>query len=515
MGETKVPLVLNTVDDAVDIAVRKSANITNPTVGSDVEFTVTATNVGGQQATGVVVTDAAPAGMTFTVANPNQGDYSNATGVWTVGTLDPGQSATLGITATINQAGSITNTASLTGVDQPDIDPGNDVVSITVGGEQADLQITKTVNRPNAHVGDQVTFVATLRNNGPSTATAITVSDQVTAGLRIDDATPSQGSFDTVTRTWNAGNLAAASEATLTVTATVLAAGAQTNTATITGSGTADPNISNNSAVASVTGEQIDISVSKTVDNPRPILGDIVEFDIIASNGGPSDASGVTILDALPAGLVFVGGTPSSGTYDAVTGQWTIGNLAVDASARLTIMARVDGQGVIVNTATLLAVDQPDSDSGNNRSSATVSGQQIDLAITKTVSDPRPNVGEEVTFTVTLTNNGPGDASGITISDAEAPGLSFTSVAADAGSYDGQSGVWNVPQLPAGASARLTVVATVDAAGAVTNTATITGSDQPDTNPSNDAASVPSMDRSSTSRSPRPSTGPRPHPETL
>ena len=238
-----------------------------------------------------------------------------------------------------------------------------------------------------------------------------------------------------------------------------------------------------------MTGEQIDISVSKTVDNARPILGDIVEFDIIASNGGPSDASGVMILDALPAGLVFVGATPSSGTYDDVTGQWTIGDLAVDASVSLTISARVGEPGVIVNTASLLAVDQPDSDSGNDQSSATVSGQQIDLAITKIVSNPRPNVGEEVTFTVTLTNNGPGDASGITISETEAAGLSFTSVTADAGLYESASGVWTVPQLPAGASARLTVGATVDAPGAVTNTATITGSDQPDTNPSNDAAS--------------------------
>ena len=326
VGETKVPLVLNTVDDAVDVAVRKSANITNPTVGSDVEFTVTATNVGGQQATGVVVTDAAPAGMTFTVANPNQGDYSNATGVWTVGTLDPGQSATLGITATINQAGSITNTASLTGVDQPDIDPGNDVVSITVGGEQADLQITKTVNRPNAHVGDQVTFVATLRNNGPSTATAITVSDQVTAGLRIDDATPSQGKFRYGDQNVECGK----SRCRLGGDAHCHRPPCwpperrrtpQRSRARPRPTRTS----SNNSAVASVTGEQVDISVSKTVDNPRPILGDNVESDIIASNGGPSDASGVMILDALPAGLVFIGGTPSSGTYDEVTGQWTIG----------------------------------------------------------------------------------------------------------------------------------------------------------------------------------------------
>ena len=111
----------------------------------------------------------------------------------------------------------------MTSVDQPDVNRGNDVVSVTVGGEQADLQITKTVDRLVVNVGDQVTFVATLRNNGPSAATAITVSDEVTAGLRIDEATPSQGSFDTVTRTWNAGNLAAASEATLTMTATVLA----------------------------------------------------------------------------------------------------------------------------------------------------------------------------------------------------------------------------------------------------------------------------------------------------
>ena len=65
------------------------------------------------------------------------------------------------------------------------------------------------------------------------------------------------------------------------------------------------------------------------------------------------------------------------------------------------------------NTATISDADQFDPNTGNNTASATETPQQADLAITKTVSNPTPNVGDIITFTVTLTNTGPDAATGV------------------------------------------------------------------------------------------------------
>ena len=69
------------------------------TVGSNVTFTITASNLGPSNATGVQVTDLLPAGLTFVSAVPSQGTYTSGTGVWNIGALVSGSSATLSLAA--------------------------------------------------------------------------------------------------------------------------------------------------------------------------------------------------------------------------------------------------------------------------------------------------------------------------------------------------------------------------------------------------------------------------------
>ena len=112
----------------IDLELDKTVNNSTPTVGSQVIFTVLVRNVAGfSTATGVEVTDVLPAGTTFVSSTASQGGYNSGTGVWTVGTLAGGSSATLTITATVNTVGTKTNTGEVTKANQPDTDstPGN------------------------------------------------------------------------------------------------------------------------------------------------------------------------------------------------------------------------------------------------------------------------------------------------------------------------------------------------------------------------------------------------------
>ncbi len=114
----------------------------------------------------------------------------------------------------------------------------------------------------------------------------------------------------------------------------------------------------------------------------------------------------------------------------------------------------------------------------------------VDLGVTKTVDNATPFIGDTVTFTVTLTDFGPGNGTNITVTDPLPAGLTFVAATTSAGTYTSSTGVWFVPQLANGASATLTISAVVVGSTIPPNVATITHLDQVDTNPANNQASV-------------------------
>ncbi|MEA2681695.1 MAG: hypothetical protein QOK05_23, partial [Chloroflexota bacterium] len=473
-----------------DIAVAKTVDNAAPNVGTNVTFTVTATNNGPSAATGVVVTDLLPAGLTFVSATPSQGTYASGTGAWAVGALANGASATLQVVATVATPGNKTNTATRTAGNQPDPTPGNDSASASVNGQQADIGVTKIVDNATPNVGTNVTFTVTATNNGPSAATGVVVTDLLPAGLKFVSSTPSQGAYNSGTGAWAIGAVANGGSVTLQLVATVATPGNKTNTATRTAGNQPDPTPGNDSASASVNGQQADIGVTKIVDNATPNVGTNVTFTVTATNNGPSNATGVVVTDLLPAGLTFVSATPSQGTYTSGTGAWNIGAIANGAATTLLLVATVTQPGTLTNTATRTAGNQADNVAANDSASASVNGQLADIAVTKTVSNPTPNVGTNVTFTITATNNGPSGATGVVVTDVLPVGLTFVSAAQSQGSYASGTGAWTIGAIANGAVKTLSVVATVTTPGLKTNTATRTAGDQPDGTPANDSASA-------------------------
>ena len=119
-------------------------------------------------------------------------------------------------------------------------------------------------------------------------------------------------------------------------------------------------------------GVYADIAVVKTPSTSKPILGQQIVYTVTARNNGPDGATGVTVTDVLPSGLLYVSSSASVGTYHPANGVWTIGALADGATATLHVSVVAERLGTIVNTATKSAETQTDPNLGNDVSSASV-----------------------------------------------------------------------------------------------------------------------------------------------
>jgi len=127
------PLVI--VAAAADIRVRKSVSNPSPAVGANVTFTIAATDLGPNNATGVQVRDILPAGLAFVSATPSAGTtYAAGTGVWNIGNLAVGATATLRIVATVTGTSKVTNVASRLAGTPPDFNPSNNTARAAVTG---------------------------------------------------------------------------------------------------------------------------------------------------------------------------------------------------------------------------------------------------------------------------------------------------------------------------------------------------------------------------------------------
>lgn len=225
---TDTPTLTNTpVTVSADLAVVKTVSNPTPNEGDAVTYTIMLTNDGPDPATGIELTDLLPGGVTFSTAVPSQGTYAAGSGIWTVGTLASGTIATLDLSITVNSGTvgtSITNTAAISAANEPDPVPGNNSASVNITVQSppsADLSVNKQVDNASPAEGDMITYTVTLYNGGPSTATSVEVMDPLLGGLTLVGASASQGTYIGGLGLWSVGSVAAGTNATLTIQATV------------------------------------------------------------------------------------------------------------------------------------------------------------------------------------------------------------------------------------------------------------------------------------------------------
>ena len=490
-GNNQANVTIN-VGPASDLGINITANNMKPAYLSYVTFTLTGHNYGPNDAANVKVYNTLPDGFQY-VSDDSGGKFNSTSGLWSVGPMVVGATKILHIVAQAMIANAtVTDSAYIT--DPPEDGPNdfydpNDTnnnanVSVDVGSA-TDPAITIIASAPRCNCLDKITFTINARNNGPNDATGVTVISKLPDGLKFVSA---DGTYNSTTGTWTIGNLAKGATATLHLEAQATGSRTTVTTAASIFGYELDTNDTNNNAnVSTILDPVTDLSITKTADKTTVNYLQNVTFTLTAHNNGPNDATGVTVTDKLPTGLKFVSAT-GSGTYNSTSGVWTIGNLANGATATLSIIAQaIVSNTKLVNTAVInpnTAANENDLNTTNNQANATVTvNPASDLGITKTVSNANPKYMDNVTFTLTVRNNGPDNATGVTVTDKLPAGLKFLS--ATGGTYNATTGVWTIGNLANGATATLNIAAQVIISnGKVTNIAVIneTNYDQNNTN---------------------------------
>ncbi len=440
----------------------------NPVLaGQPLTYSAMVTNNGPNNATGVVLTDTLPTNTTFGTAVLSQGTFSDSGNSFTaiLGNLAVGASASVVITATPSglAVGSLSNSVTTSAV-QGDPSPANNTASVVTTVDAAANLIATVGSSPNpVLIGQQLTYTVNVTNLGPNTATGVVLTDLLPNSVTFVSAVPSQGSATQVgvQVTANLGSLVSGGSATVVIVVlpTQSSIGSIIDSVSVSGN-QGDPNTTNNVAsVISTVKPASDLSIA-FAPPPAPVLaGQDLTYVLAITNHGPSTASGVVATDLLPANVAIVSVGSSQG-LTAVAGSTvsaTLGTLPSGDTATFTIVVQPSALAVgeIVDSASV-AGNQSDPNLANNSTSTTTEvDPSSDVGVTMSGAPNPVAAGQDLAYTITVTNNGPNPATGVSVTDALPGTVDFVSTSSTQGTATEAAGVVTaaVGSLAVGASA--------------------------------------------------------------
>lgn len=171
--------------------------------------------------------------------------------------------------------------------------------------------------------------------------------------------------------------------------------------------GIQDPNAGQNNPNAGGENVPCDLQVTKTASPERLSPGEVITYQIFVGNNGQGAARDVQVRDALPEGCIFVNAEATKGGYDQGSVVWSLGELSAGESASLTMVVTADTSGQKTNTAEA-TTSSNDLDPSNNAASATTIVQEasVDLQVIKSATPASACIGENIKYTLNVTNVG-------------------------------------------------------------------------------------------------------------
>jgi uncharacterized repeat protein (TIGR01451 family) len=522
-----------------DLAVTNvvSAPVVQP--GSNVTFTQTVTNNGPNTADGVVYMAPIPASSTFVSMSVPAGwtcitPAVGGTGVVTCTTPTLANAATANFSLVVaafpggTPSGYLITETNSVSSNTPDSNPANNqATAMTIveptpqsSDNFADMAVTISQNTNVPIPGGNIVYTQTVSNLGSFTANIPTYSINVPANTTLQSftippgwtcvpAAPGVGYTGAIN--CSGTTLASGASVSFPMTVKVNTVGVTPGTTVITASpsvssSSRDPYLPNNSASVSATlvaAGSGDVAV--TISNsPNPVSpAENYTYTVVATNNGPAAAANVSVSIPLPPGTNFqslsvpVGwscGSPAVGSVGTIT--CTIASLAIGASATFSPVVQVNAGtagGTTLTCMSSITTTSTDSISGNNTATTTnlvVSRTSADVGIVKTDSPDPVGVGQFVTYRLTVTNNGPAIATNVMVNDPLPATVSLVSANPSIGSCSGTTTIiCSLGTLPVGNSQFVNIIVIANAAGTLTNTATVTRTEV-DSVPANDSSTA-------------------------
>ena len=455
IGFPNLHLVLSVLGNApgsADLSIVMTDAPDPVTAGTNLSYTVTMTNTGPDAAQNARFTVPLPAGTTLVSTAASLGGTCTAASpivcTWVGATANAAvRTATIIATVAANTAdGAFLNSSATAASDTSDPDPADNLSTVsTAVVTHANLSMALTDAPDPVIAGTQLTYTATLSQGGPSDAQNARFSVAIPAETTFVSSVASPGGActgtTTVTCTW-AGVTTTGTNRSATIIVNVLANVAQGTaigaTATAT-SDTVDPTPGNNLANATTTvNANANLAITLGDAPDAVIAGTNLTYTATLSNAGPSDAQGATITLPLPAGTSFVSAAASAGgscnAASPVVCTW-VGATTTAVTRTATIVALVSPAQLANLSATATASSSTtDLTPGNNSATAaTTVNTSADLSITLTDTPDPVIAGTNLTYVATLSNAGPSDAQGATITLPLPAGTSFVSTSPSAG----------------------------------------------------------------------------------
>jgi uncharacterized repeat protein (TIGR01451 family) len=469
----EVPKILN-------VTINKTANVTSVIAGKDyIQYNITVNSNSNYNLTNVNVSDVINSDY-LTVIGYSVDNGATWNNDWKdyymISNLTIGNTFTILINCSVksNAEGKIFNNANVTFPNDPNNNIGNNNSNVTVVVTKLypNLEISKIVNTTLVYYGDSVLYTITVTNNGQASATNVLISDAIPSVLSNPEYYDGQ-KWVSFTGNIRISQLNVGESYILFIRANYTSSddiSQFVNVATVTSPD--DPNSHHDEVTVYVT--ESDIAVFKSVNNTNPNFGDTVTYTINVTNYGPDTAGDVVVFDLLPSGLVFISANDTN--LNESLEAWEVGNLSVNQTLSLTLIALVNGTGNMTNTVVGFTSSY-DKNLTNNDANVTITVPYTsDLSVSKTTNITNYTVGNKVTYTIIVTNNGPDNATGVFVSENLPDGLIYVSDSAN-GAYNSTSGIWNIGNLGNGDSVALTITAIVNKKGNITNLVNVSGNE--------------------------------------
>ena len=435
-------------------------NVASPNgvaAGSNITYTQVVTNVGSATATSATFTetDIPTADLTFVSITPtsapgwtctsppvsctNPGVAAGATATFTaVYTVKAGTvvGTVITDTATVNAANQTSGASSAIATD-----------TVTATTSQADLGLTTAATPLSVFAGNDITYVQTITNSGPSAATSVSFLEAVPTNTTFASVSAPAGWACTTPAVGATGNITCTdtSLAATTSASIIVVVNVPSNVTAATIAATSSVSATNALTITTNTSTPVTAACDLAVSNsgtPSPVAaGGTITYTQVVTNTGPSNCANLTFNEAIPANTTFTsyGGAPAGWTCTSFAAGCTNPSFAPGSISTFTVVVTVNAgtaAGTIITDTDTVTTTTRDTNTSNNSATVNIpvaSATQADLGVSNSASPNPVSAGNNITYTQTVVNTGPASASTISLAESLAANTTAVSLTGPAG----------------------------------------------------------------------------------